>query len=205
MAKLRKYSEHDIETAYTQMICQLDFVEIAWRQVRLETGILDILLLEKWFNLDYPAFQVIEIKKGEIDEKAYTQLQGYMGQVFNAVMSALREYSTAEIFYYLSPRHICRGTLVGSSINDMTARAVQYAENVCFVEYGLNENGIFDFSATLKPKDEPLSINGPNDLQQAILDVALGFRNKEAYRLNKLHNDGYRLAVEINRNLRGDS
>lgn len=128
--------EKDIERAYIKWTNAQEDHHVIGSQVKLPLGKLDVLT---FINDGWPCVIISEIKRGGIDEKACTQLLGYMHQVKWLLESAFPGgIDTAP----LENIH-CLGWLVGADINEMTARVVK-SFGMGFVQHSI-VNGKIEF------------------------------------------------------------
>jgi hypothetical protein len=121
--------EKDVEYAFADWLNDRKNYSVIAHQVRLPLGKLDILAMVQDGTGVYPA--VAEIKLGRINEKACTQLLGYMEQV-ERIMADNTQIED-ENWRNIRPL-TCVGILVGTSLNPMCARVVQMAK-MHFVQY----------------------------------------------------------------------
>jgi len=147
-----KFSEKDVENAFIRFFNSQAAYKVTGQQVRLPVGIVDVVGRE--FDSNF----VAEIKKGTIDERACTQLLGYMLQVHELI--ARRCMPTSE--------HILSGCgwpingyLVGSSINKMSQRIISSSVfPIGFIQYKL-EGGEINFCQINISRDWKFSPSPP--------------------------------------------
>lgn len=129
--------EKEIELEFIKFLNSREHYQVLGRQVQLPFGVLDVLA---W--ADYgggPHATIAEIKAGTIDERACTQLIGYMAQV-DWMTELDIEPATPD-----HPDYKCTGILVGSRINAMAMRVVK-AFRISFCRYSIeNESIAFDW------------------------------------------------------------
>lgn len=130
--------EKDVEYAFADWLNDRKNYHVIAHQVRLPLGIMDVLGMVQDATGVYPV--IAEIKLGVINEKACTQLLGYMEQVEGILADNTRidDYTWRNI---QSPR--CVGILVGASLNAMCARVV-HMSRMHFVQY-TEGHGAFRF------------------------------------------------------------
>jgi hypothetical protein len=130
-------NEKDIENACVKWLNSREDHRVVGQQVRLPLGTLDVLTL---VDSAVPVVIVSEIKVGVINEKACTQLLGYLQQV---------KYILGECAFPggldVPPigEFECIGMLVGSNINEMTYRVIK-TMGMDFVRYTHTASG-FEF------------------------------------------------------------
>lgn len=124
--------EKDVELAFADYLNHHGYQVVA-HQVKLPLGILDVLAMHM-LAVNEKSVDVIpvvaEIKLGPINEKACTQLLGYMEQIDRllAYNTKIDPLGIAESY----PTEPCRGFLVGTSLNPMCARVVAMTKMAFF-------------------------------------------------------------------------
>lgn|SRR5574341_125111 len=126
--------ESHIEDAFCEYLEQQTGYHLVERQVKLPLGKLDVLAY--WSCDDYAFPVVVEIKKGAADERACTQLLGYMVQVEYLMRS---NSNTAADPGYGAER--CRGILVGAEMTEFVQRVV-LGMGMDFITYQLQGEAI---------------------------------------------------------------
>lgn len=135
--------EKDVENAFARWMATRDNYRVVGQQVRLPLGTLDVLV---YAESAVPVVLVAEVKLGTINEKACTQLLGYLQQVKHilgecAFPGGLDEPPIGEFD--------CLGILVGADINEMTYRVVK-TMGMDFIRYTPTNTGIeFDWEMHL--------------------------------------------------------
>lgn len=138
-------SEKDIETAFANYIHHAHKdMQVIGRQVHLPMGILDLLIMGRDTHGYYAI--VAEIKKDVVDERACSQILGYMGQVERiAHYVAGRFFTTAgSPLSHLIQAESVSGWLVGRRITPSAERAID-SLNIGFIPYSIGDHEIVDF------------------------------------------------------------
>ena len=131
--------EKDIETAFCEWITTSEGTVLG-RQVNFPIGRADVIGLcsgIKGINVPF----VAEIKRGRIDEMAFTQLCGYLGQL----KYQINPYSYgpgAELIF--NHDGLIRGLLIGISISPMAKRAMLSSNQIRAILYSVQE-GVLSF------------------------------------------------------------
>lgn len=115
------------------------------RQVNYRSGVIDLIGMKEH------RLRVIELKKGEIDAKALTQLLGYIQQVrriFNDVACDLWNTKQVKNLYgfTLEGHEFVGGILVGNSIDLKTHLACEEAGILCMIYEFDGSSYQFDYS-----------------------------------------------------------
>lgn len=182
------FSEKDIEDALAKDISTLSNCRI-WQQPRLPMGVPDIVYIRRTPDGQDPVV-IVEIKKGKIDDHAFTQLLGYMGQIKEMIREAADNNSRYNPAYSTSRVLNVYGMLVGSDIAPMAARAVSGMTGLMYTPYTFGEDGFsFDYDAYW-PELNQWEMNP--ELSTEIKRLAIEHKNWIYRQTMSFYNEGWR-------------